>query len=338
SGTWTDLNPAQIQSTAITARGFTEHEHLNAVQLIHMNGRVYDYQLGRFLSVDPFIQFPLISQSLNPYSYIMNNPLAGTDPTGYCEASVGTHITDCRDMEAVYSDGSTKDLGSINHKNPGEMASTLGFASQFNGTKSNGAQGQTIDHQTQPNTTAMRGEDPKETKEKDQDEGANAHMTEQGLKIQAALAKSNFSDGREYALNALANYCTSTGNDCGPDTGTVDGFKSTTYRWSPKLTFDNQDQGSKDIAAGTFDPRTKAITLYSGGIVLQGKGIDARALAEVLLHEYRHTTNFNLKLWNDYVQTPDFKNNDIYIKRPNEIDAFDWSRKVMGFYVPPNKN
>ena len=48
-----------------------------------MNGRAYDYNLGRFLSVDPVIQSPTNSQSLNPYSYIMNNPLAGTDPTGY---------------------------------------------------------------------------------------------------------------------------------------------------------------------------------------------------------------------------------------------------------------
>ena len=36
-----------------------------------MNGRVYDYNLGRFLSVDPVIQFPENSQSLNPYSYII---------------------------------------------------------------------------------------------------------------------------------------------------------------------------------------------------------------------------------------------------------------------------
>jgi len=51
--------------------------------LIHMNGRAYDPELGRFLSVDPFIQFPDNSQSLNPYTYVMNNPLSGTDPTGY---------------------------------------------------------------------------------------------------------------------------------------------------------------------------------------------------------------------------------------------------------------
>lgn len=46
-----------------------------------MNGRVYDYNLGRFLSVDPFVHEG--SQGINPYSYLMNNPLAGTDPTGY---------------------------------------------------------------------------------------------------------------------------------------------------------------------------------------------------------------------------------------------------------------
>ena len=83
SGTWADLSPARIQSIAVTEHGFTGHEHLNSVELIHMNGRVYDYALGRFLSVDPFIQFPLNSQSLNPYSYVLNNPLSGTDPTGY---------------------------------------------------------------------------------------------------------------------------------------------------------------------------------------------------------------------------------------------------------------
>jgi hypothetical protein len=47
-----------------------------------MNGRVYDYNVGRFLSVDPYIQGSG-SQGINPYSYIMNNPLAGTDPSGY---------------------------------------------------------------------------------------------------------------------------------------------------------------------------------------------------------------------------------------------------------------
>jgi RHS repeat-associated protein len=77
---WAD--PGQKIDSA-TTRGFTEHEHLDLAGLIHMNGRVFDPLVGRFYGVDPIIQFPTNSQSLNPYSYILNNPLSGTDPTGY---------------------------------------------------------------------------------------------------------------------------------------------------------------------------------------------------------------------------------------------------------------
>lgn len=83
TGTWADATPPRLGTTANTPHGFTGHEHLNSLELIHMNGRVYDYNLGRFMEVDPIIQSPLNSQSLNPYSYIGNNPLSGTDPTGY---------------------------------------------------------------------------------------------------------------------------------------------------------------------------------------------------------------------------------------------------------------
>lgn len=60
-----------------------------------MNGRTYDPELGRFMGVDPFMQAPLNSQSLNPYSYVMNNPLAGTDPTGYTSECVGADKAAC---------------------------------------------------------------------------------------------------------------------------------------------------------------------------------------------------------------------------------------------------
>jgi RHS repeat-associated protein len=79
----TPTQPGDLNRNDLTTRGFTGHEHLNETDLIHMNGRVYDCNLGRFLSVDPFIQFPENSQSMNAYSYILNNPLSGTDPTGY---------------------------------------------------------------------------------------------------------------------------------------------------------------------------------------------------------------------------------------------------------------
>jgi len=67
----------------ITTRGFTGHEHVDAMGLIHMNGRIYDPKLGRFLQADPVVQAPKNSQSLNRYSYVLNNPLSYTDPSGY---------------------------------------------------------------------------------------------------------------------------------------------------------------------------------------------------------------------------------------------------------------
>ena len=56
---------------------------MDGVGLIHMNGRVYDANLGRFLSADPFIQDRTNLQALNRYSYVENNPLSYTDPSGY---------------------------------------------------------------------------------------------------------------------------------------------------------------------------------------------------------------------------------------------------------------
>ncbi len=64
-------------------KGFTGHEMLDEVGLIHMNGRVYDPELALFLSADPYIQSPGNILSTNRYSYVLNNPLSYTDPSGY---------------------------------------------------------------------------------------------------------------------------------------------------------------------------------------------------------------------------------------------------------------
>ena len=56
---------------------------LPEVNMIHMNGRVYEPSLGRFMSADPQVQFAGFSQSYNRYSYTLNNPLSYFDPTGY---------------------------------------------------------------------------------------------------------------------------------------------------------------------------------------------------------------------------------------------------------------
>jgi len=77
------VSSADLTKIGNTGRhGFTGHEHLDAVGLIHMNGRVYDPLAGRFLGVDPIIQLGS-SQSPNGYSYVWNNPFAYTDPSGF---------------------------------------------------------------------------------------------------------------------------------------------------------------------------------------------------------------------------------------------------------------
>ena len=48
-----------------------------------MNGRLYDPQLGRFLSVDNVVQHLSRTRSYNSYSYCLNNPLKYADPDGY---------------------------------------------------------------------------------------------------------------------------------------------------------------------------------------------------------------------------------------------------------------
>ncbi|MEY4590380.1 MAG: hypothetical protein RL497_2456, partial [Pseudomonadota bacterium] len=79
---WTNLNNFQIKPQE-GSRGYTGHEHIDETGLIHMNGRVYNPILGRFLSADPTIQFAKVQQSYNRYSYVSNNPLKYTDMTGY---------------------------------------------------------------------------------------------------------------------------------------------------------------------------------------------------------------------------------------------------------------
>ncbi len=139
-----DKNPAKLASNE-TDRGFTDHEHLDDSQLIHMNGRAYDYNLGRFLSVDPFIQEPGNSQSMNPYSYIMNNPLAGTDPSGYkaekadgsmCKRGSGV-ATGCMnilvtDLSSSAIDNGSEGQTSVNVSNQTTEKTEIGSQEQVN--------------------------------------------------------------------------------------------------------------------------------------------------------------------------------------------------------------
>lgn len=64
-------------------RGYTGHESLPQFNLINMNGRLYDPTIGRMLSPDNFVADATNTQSYNRYTYVNNNPLNYTDPSGW---------------------------------------------------------------------------------------------------------------------------------------------------------------------------------------------------------------------------------------------------------------
>ncbi len=70
--------------TSQTTRGFTGHEHIASVGLINMNARIYDPQIGRFMTADPMVEDIYLSQVLNSYTYVGNNPLSLIDRSGMC--------------------------------------------------------------------------------------------------------------------------------------------------------------------------------------------------------------------------------------------------------------
>ena len=82
---WTaDADESQLYLTGhMATRGYTGHEHLDALGLIHMNGRVQDPILGRMISRDPVLGDISNPETLNRYSYVGNNPGTNADPTGY---------------------------------------------------------------------------------------------------------------------------------------------------------------------------------------------------------------------------------------------------------------
>ena len=85
---WSDApDPKPLGSTE-TDRGFTGHTQLDSVGLVHMGGRVYDPALGRFLSPDPLVGGSISLQTINRYSYVLNNPLSLVDPSGYLFGSL----------------------------------------------------------------------------------------------------------------------------------------------------------------------------------------------------------------------------------------------------------
>ena len=66
-----------------TDRKFTGQTEDAAAGLYWYASRAYDAAIGRFVSPDSIVPAPGNPQSLNRYSYVYNNPLKYTDPSGH---------------------------------------------------------------------------------------------------------------------------------------------------------------------------------------------------------------------------------------------------------------
>lgn len=83
-----------LTGLTLLERGYTGHEHLQSVNIINMNGRLYDPKIHRFIQPDNNIQDAANVQNYNRYSYVLNNPLKYTDQTGEFLNSIIAAIID----------------------------------------------------------------------------------------------------------------------------------------------------------------------------------------------------------------------------------------------------
>ena len=71
-----------------TNRLYTGQRFDDPVDLYFYNARYYDQNIGRFISADSIVSNPTSSQGWNRYSYVQNNPLKYTDPSGNALAGI----------------------------------------------------------------------------------------------------------------------------------------------------------------------------------------------------------------------------------------------------------
>ena len=92
---WTVFDTTSLADSTLYfrfERGFTGHEHYAELNIINMNGRLYDPVIARFFSPDNYVQSPGFTQSYNRYSYCLNNPLQYVDPSGESIIALGFAI------------------------------------------------------------------------------------------------------------------------------------------------------------------------------------------------------------------------------------------------------
>ncbi len=85
---------------------FTGQRWESGLGLYHYGSRWYDPALGRFIQPDSIVPDPFNPLDWDRYSYVRNNPVRYTDPTGYRVASNEEGEGTCRNpLDCVYPKG-----------------------------------------------------------------------------------------------------------------------------------------------------------------------------------------------------------------------------------------
>jgi len=71
---------------------YTGQEHDFETGLYFYNARYYDARLARFISADTIVPGAFDPQALNRYTYVRNNPIIYTDPSGHCPLCIAILI------------------------------------------------------------------------------------------------------------------------------------------------------------------------------------------------------------------------------------------------------
>ena len=75
-----------------SSRRFTGQQFDQSTGLYFYGSRYYDPVLSRFVQPDTLVPYPTNGQSLNRYSYVLNNPVTLTDPDGHCPICIAIII------------------------------------------------------------------------------------------------------------------------------------------------------------------------------------------------------------------------------------------------------
>ena len=125
---YTSFGESDVSNT-LTRYGFTGREKDSDTNLIYHRARWYDAEQGRFISQDPI---GFAGDNTNLYSYVSNNPVSKTDPTGLYELDVHYYLTNYLARKTgCFSDEYSRQIAEGDQGTDEEEATSPGLGKNF---------------------------------------------------------------------------------------------------------------------------------------------------------------------------------------------------------------